>query len=98
MISKLVSGVIALVGLASFAYVFFVVPIGRRTLYEHVKNIAATPEAHELGTDVREATSRVTDRVSQEWEAAHQDGGLPNMPMPAVPQVPSIPTLPTSHE
>ncbi|MBK8170505.1 MAG: hypothetical protein IPK60_09185 [Sandaracinaceae bacterium] len=91
MISKLVSALIALVGLISFGYVFFVVPIGRRTLYEHVKNIAATPEAHELGTDVREATTRVTDRVTQEWEAAHSDGGLPNMPVPSVPTLPVLP-------
>jgi len=86
MISKLVSALIGLVGLACFVYVFFFVPIGRRTLYEHARNIAGTREAQELGSSVRNATDRVTDRVQQEWDARHGDAG-----MPAMPSVPSLP-------
>lgn len=38
--------------LAAALYVFFFVPLGSRTLYDHLARIAATPEAKELGTDV----------------------------------------------
>ena len=90
MISKLVSALIGLVGLACFVYVFFFVPIGRRTLYEHARNIAGTPQAQELGDDVSDATHRVTDRVQQEWDARPGDGGI--LTLPSMPASPSLPT------
>lgn len=47
-------------------YLFFFVPIGQRTLYEHVRRVAGTEEARELGRDVRGVSQRVLERVSDE--------------------------------
>lgn len=59
-----------------FVYVFFVVPVGgERTLWEHARRIAGTPEAHELGRDLDRAGRQVAGRVRDEVERARRDGG-----------------------
>lgn len=59
------------------AYVFFFVPIGRRTLYDHTRRIATTPEAREFGDEMRVAGSRVAERTRDEFEGVIRHGVLP---------------------
>lgn len=49
-------------------YVFFFVPIGERTLCDHVKRIARTPEAQDLGRDLGRASIRVAERTREELQ------------------------------
>ena len=63
-------------------YVFFFVPLGSRTLYDHAKRIAGTPEAHDLGRDVSGAGQRVITKARDELRTNFslprdgRDGGL----------------------
>jgi hypothetical protein len=59
------------------AYVFFFVPIGRRTLYDHTRRIATTPEAREFGDEMRIAGARVAERTRDEVEGVIRHGVLP---------------------
>jgi hypothetical protein len=59
------------------AYVFFFVPIGRRTLYDHARRIATTPEAREFGDEMRTAGARVAERTRDEVEGVIRHGVLP---------------------
>jgi hypothetical protein len=68
-----ISGFVSLIGL----YVFFFVPIGRRTLYDHARRIATTPEAREFGDEMRTAGVRVASRAREEAEGAIRHGVLP---------------------
>jgi hypothetical protein len=68
-----ISGFCSLIGL----YVFFFVPIGRRTLYDHARRIATTPEAREFGDEMRTAGGRVAARTREEVEGAIRHGVLP---------------------
>jgi len=49
--------------LAATLYGIFFLPVGERTLYEHVARIAATDPAQELGSEVGGALSRAGDAV-----------------------------------
>lgn len=60
------------------AYVFFFVPIGRRTLYDHARRIATTPEAREFGDEMRVAGERVAGRTRDELHGVITHGVLPN--------------------
>lgn len=44
--------------LAAALYVVFFVPLGERTLYEHLSRIASTEEARELGGEVEGVVER----------------------------------------
>jgi len=66
MLRRALKAALWLVGLGVVAYLFFFVPLGRRTLWEHATRIAATDEARELGEDVDTATGRVGDAVQEE--------------------------------
>ncbi len=57
-------------------YVFFFVPIGRRTLFDHAKRVAMTPEAREFGDEMRTAGARVAERTRDEVEGALRHGVL----------------------
>lgn len=83
MIRLLFRGCFSLVGFAVAAYVFFAVPLGERTLYEHVKRIAATEEAQELGRDVETAKERLGEEVRKRLGAdasADADRAAPAQP------------------
>ena len=72
---------LTLVGLAVTLYVWFFVPLGRRTLHEHALRIADTAPAQDLRDEVREATDRATAHVEEEWrrrygDASHPDAGI----------------------
>lgn len=64
----------SLVGLLALAYVFFFVPLGRRTLHEHTLRIAATDEAQELGEDVDVASDRIGDALQEKLRETQMAG------------------------
>ncbi len=68
MIRKAASGCVSLIVLAVFAYLAFFVPLGERTLAEHVSRIAATPEAEELGDDAVRASERIAQEIEEQAE------------------------------
>lgn len=75
---RLISSLFSLIGLAVVAYVWFFVPIGRRTLHEHALRIADTDPARELEGEVEDASHRLVDHVQGEWEARYRgDAGAP---------------------
>ena len=69
---RLLSSLFSLIGLAVVAYVWFFVPIGRRTLHEHALRIAETEPAQELGVEVEDASERLVDHVAGEWDARYR--------------------------
>ncbi len=52
-------------------WVFFFVPIGSRTLWDHVTRIGRTEEAQDLGRDVRRASEQVWQKARN--ELGHSD-------------------------
>lgn len=63
MIGRKLDAILGLIGLGTLVYVFFTVPIGSRTAYEHVRRIAATEPAQELGREVERTSQEVTKQV-----------------------------------
>jgi len=55
--------------LVAVAYLFFIVPLDERTLYEHVRRVVATPEAQEMGSEVQRAGRRLGEKVQSEMTA-----------------------------
>lgn len=68
---RLFSSLLSLIGVAVLAYVWFFVPIGRRTLHEHALRIAETEPARELGAEVEDASERAVEHVRGEWRARY---------------------------
>ena len=60
--------------LCCVAYVFFMVPLGERTLFQHCVRIAGTDEARELGREVGEAGTRVVDEIGDQIEQENERG------------------------
>lgn len=65
---KAINGFLWLVGLLVVLTVYFFVPIGTYTLYEHTLRIAATEPAQELGDELGTATRELGERAVDEWE------------------------------
>ncbi|MGF1466380.1 MAG: hypothetical protein ACFCGT_09610 [Sandaracinaceae bacterium] len=63
---RLIDGVLWLVGLTVVLYVYFLVPIGERTLFQHTLRIAATEPAKELGRELGDVGARLKDRAVEE--------------------------------
>jgi len=68
MIRKVVSGIFSLFVLCVLSYLAFFVPLGERTLAEHVERIGATPEAEDLGEDAQRASERIEETVRDRLE------------------------------
>jgi hypothetical protein len=68
MIFGTVKLVYRLVTFVVVAYFFFGVPLGERTLYQHMRRIVATEEAQDLGKEIREVGAQVGDRLDDEIE------------------------------
>lgn len=65
---RLINGIIWLVGLVVILGVYFFVPVGRFTLYEHSLRIAATEPAQELGDDLVRTGEAVGAEASRRWD------------------------------
>jgi len=76
MIRRTVNGAISAVGLACVGYVVFFVPVGRRTVFEHLARIYATQPAQELKEDATATAEEWSAHVASEIERARRDGGL----------------------
>jgi hypothetical protein len=57
-------------------FVFFV-PLGERTLFQHMRRIAGTEEAQELGRAVGEAGRKIGTDLEQELRDARDAGAAP---------------------
>ncbi len=66
---RLVNAILWFIGLVVVLFVYFVVPIGRYTLFEHTRRIAGTEPAQELGRDLSATGEALKDRAVDEWRA-----------------------------
>lgn len=66
---RLVNGILWLIGLLVVLVVYFVVPVGHYTLFEHTRRISRTEPAQELGRDLGAAGEALKERAISEWEA-----------------------------
>ena len=80
-----------------FLYVFFFVPIGRRTLYDHAKRIAGTPEAQEFGHEMRGAGERVVEQTEHEIRTGLPTRGDSGFAIPEAPATPPHRPRPAQH-
>jgi hypothetical protein len=70
---------LAMIGLAVFLYVFFFVPLGERTAFQHARRIAGTDEAQELGREAGEAAGRLGEHLQDEIQThVIEDAGTPD--------------------
>ncbi|MCB9596358.1 MAG: hypothetical protein H6719_26785 [Sandaracinaceae bacterium] len=65
---KAINGILWLIGLVVVLVVYFFVPLGTYTLYEHTLRIAATEPAQELGDELGTATRELGERAVEEWD------------------------------
>ena len=63
MIRRLLKATLFGVGAVALLLAYFLVPLGRRTLYEHTRAIVATEPARELGEDLSEVGASVAERA-----------------------------------
>ena len=59
---RLIRGLITVVVLVALVYVAVMVPLGKRTLWEHLKAIASSQESKELARGVKEKAQQMTRR------------------------------------
>lgn len=51
------------------------VPIGRHTLWGHLRRIAATPEAKDLASGAKQVAKEAVDRAQREVQGSEVQGG-----------------------
>lgn len=68
-VRRLINSVLWFVGLIVVLCVYFFVPVGRYTLYEHTLRIASTEPAQELKEDLTRTGEELGERAVREWEA-----------------------------
>ena len=74
MISWIVRTAWSLLVLGVLTYATFFVPIGERTLFQHLSRIARTEEAQELGREVGDASARASVEVARQVEEMRSTG------------------------
>ena len=81
MIRRAVKALVYVTAFGVLCYLFFFVPLGRRTMWEHVQRIAATDEAQDLSEDVSSASDRagaaVREKIREVTLDAGRDAGAP---------------------
>jgi hypothetical protein len=70
---RLVNGILWSIGLLVVLFVYFFVPVGRFTLFEHTRRIADTEPAQELGRELGEAGDSIRERAVDELEARRNE-------------------------
>lgn len=75
---RLLNGILSLIGLLVVLVVYFTVPIGRYTLFEHTQRIANTEPAQELGRELGQTGEALKERAVEEWNARLRDAGPPD--------------------
>jgi hypothetical protein len=66
---RLVNAILWFIGLVVVLIVYFFVPVGRYTLFEHTRRIAQTEPAQELGRDLSDTGEALKERAVDEWQA-----------------------------
>ena len=74
----------AVLGLA--ALTFFLVPIGKKTAFQHVAAVLASPPAREAGTAIADTSRRVAGTVKGELEKVLERSKQPEAPPPHDPR------------
>jgi hypothetical protein len=69
----LLRSLVSLIALAGFVWFAVTVPLGRKTLWEHLCAIAETHETHDLVEGAKEAAKPLVDKVG---EKLVPDGGV----------------------
>jgi hypothetical protein len=75
MIKNAIKGVVYLTAFGVLGYLFFFVPLGERTTFDHVRRIAATDEAQELGDEVGDATEQAESALREKLREELVDAG-----------------------
>lgn len=73
---RLLRVAISLVGVLATLWVLFMVPFGRRTLWEHLTRVAATPAAQEMGQELGSAGEELAQEVVTQVDRLRRDGGI----------------------
>jgi hypothetical protein len=76
MIRRWTDWAIGSVCLLCVGYVFFFVPVGRRTLFEHAWRIAQTEPARELAEDARRTAGELSQRLAEQIEQLAADASV----------------------
>ncbi len=63
---RLINFLISLAMLAAFAWFAVSVPLGKRTLWGHMRAIVTSPEAQDLADGTKQEAEKVAHRVQQE--------------------------------
>lgn len=63
MIGRGIDFAIWMIGAGAITYALFFVPVGERTIHQHVARIWATPEAQELQHEVKQAALRGAAKI-----------------------------------
>ncbi|MDH5493360.1 MAG: hypothetical protein OEY14_15505 [Myxococcales bacterium] len=69
MIGRAIHAIFSLCCAAALLYVAFFVPLGERTIAEHLRRVASTEEAQELGRELGEAGERLGRQAAADVEA-----------------------------
>ncbi|MFK7985856.1 MAG: hypothetical protein AB8I08_07470 [Sandaracinaceae bacterium] len=88
---RMLNGILWLIGLGVVLVVYFFVPVGRHTLFEHTLRIAATEPAQDLGEDLSETSVELGQRARDEWESrreAREAAAQPSDGEPVPPEAP----------
>lgn len=88
MIRRLIGLIVGLIGLSSFGYVFFFVPLRTGTLYEHVRAVIQTEPAQELKADLKDASSKLVEKARGVLEPTDAGAMEPDSARSAAPDAP----------
>lgn len=82
---RLVRLVISTLILAIVIWFAVSVPIGKHTLWGHLRRIASTPEAKDLATGAKQVAKEAVDRAQREVQGQEGPGGTATPPAPKPP-------------
>ena len=66
---------IRLIIFALALFAFFTVPLGEKTLYQHVSGLLSTDEAKDLGRELKGATRKIGDAIQEGAQEGIEDAG-----------------------
>lgn len=75
MIRGTIKAIVYLTAFGVLSWLFFFVPLGQRTMWQHVQRVAATEEAQEMGDEVGQASERVEHAVREKLKESVTDAG-----------------------
>ncbi len=70
---KLIKVLITLAGLVALTYFVFMVPLGEKTFYEHLTRIYKTPEAQDLGSELKKKVETAGLRIKGQIDGSSDE-------------------------